>query len=218
MMTSLPEIAASGDAALWLTISELAARRGVGAPAISMRVAALEQDGRVQTRKGRGRRKLVNLVQFLAAIGESGDAAREMLSETREVAPESDVAASPSYRDAQIRKAQAEAALREYDLRQKQGALVEIAELGPAAEACAEAIVAAIERLPAHAAEMAAGVGHDGERGARAQYRQDARHLRTTIVAAFDRMLATFPALAGRTLSMEEEIAPARGDLDPADR
>jgi hypothetical protein len=96
--------------------------------------------------------------------------------------------------------------------------LVEIAELGPAAEACAEAIVAAIERLPAHAAEMAAGVGHDGERGARAQYRQDARHLRTTIVAAFDRMLATFPALAGRTLSMEEEIAPARGDLDPADR
>jgi DNA-binding Lrp family transcriptional regulator len=216
-MTSRPEIA-SGDAALWLTISELAARQGVGPPAISMRVKALVADGQLQTRKGRGRRKLVNLVQFLAAIGESGDAAREMPQETREAAQESDVAASPSYRDAQIRKAQADAAYREYDLRQKQGELVEIAELGGAAEACAEAIVAAIERLPAHAAEMAAGVGHDGERGARTQYRQDARHLRIAIVDAFDRMLAAFPVLAGRTLAVGEDPAPAWGDLDPADR
>lgn len=202
----------------WLSISDLAAYRGVGKPATSERVKALEAEGKVRTRKGPNRTKLVHLAEFLAAVGEAGDPARELAAESRSGAAESDAPASPGYRDAQTRKARAEAELREYDLAQKRGEVVAIAELTAAAERTAEALAAVVERLPQRAADMAAAVGRDGERGARAQYRRDARYLRDAMVSAIDRLLATFTALNAPSVAPTLEPAPLWGDLDPVER
>jgi|SRR5581483_8627212 len=215
-MTNSAETKSAGSP--WLSISDLAAYRGVGKPATSERVKALEAEGKVRTRKGPNRTKLVCLAEFLAAVGEAGDPGRELAAESRSGGAESDAPASPGYRDAQTRKASAEAALREYDLAVKQGELVAISELTAAGERTAEALAAVIERLPQRAAEMAAAVGRDGERGARAQYRRDARQLREAMVAAIDRLLAGFATLNAPSVAPALEPAPLWGDLDPAAR
>jgi DNA-binding MarR family transcriptional regulator len=212
------ELADLGEGGLWLTITELAARQGVGKPTISEKVKALEAADLIKTKPGRGRQKLVNLAQFLTAVGQAGDAAKELAAETREDVVEAapDAPAAPAYRDAQTRKTQFEADLRELDLRARLGELIEVADLVPAAQECAEAIVAALGRQKTRAAEMAAAVGHDGERGARARYTIDERETRLSIVAAFDRMLNNFAP--GATVAPARETLLLWGDLDPAAR
>src|SRR5579885_3455426 len=147
------ELAALGEGGRWLTISKLAQREGVGKPTISERVKKLEQDGLLKTKPGKGRQKLVNLAQYLTAIGKAGDAAKELAAETRAAAeaPAPESAATPGYRDAQTRRVQFEADLKELELRQKLGELVAVGDLAAAAQACMETIVAAIERLKTRA-------------------------------------------------------------------
>lgn len=215
----IPEQTDQRAGAPWLTISELAARQGVAKSTISEKVSALVAAGRLKKRRD-GRAKLVSLPAFLAAIAEDGDPAAELGLEMRQDAPaaaeQADLARSPGYRDAQTRKAEAEAALREFDLRKRQGELVEIAELKAAAETCAEVINGVLERLPGHAAEMTAAVSRDGARGAREQYKRDARSVRAAIITAFDHLLASFQATQATHIEADP-AAPLWGELDPAE-
>lgn len=213
------ELADHGEGGLWLTITELASREGVGKPTISEKVKALEADGLIKTKPGRGRQKLVNLAQYLTAIGKAGDAAKELAAETRAAEVPLDAPTQPGYRDAQTRRTQFEADLKELELRQRQGELVAAADLGAAAQTCMEAIVAVLDRLKVRAPDMAAAVGHDGERGARAQYARDTRDLRSAIAEAFNRLLAGFPAAQAAALdAAPAATGPFWGDLDPAIR
>jgi len=207
------ELAEHGHGGLWLTVTELAERQGLGKSTISEKVKALEAAGEIKTKRGRGRQKLVNLAQFLTAVGKAGDTARELGAEMRSPTPTpdqpDDAAPAPGYRDAQTRKTQFEADLRELDLLQRQGELVAIVDLVPVAHESAEAIVAVIERLATGAPEMFAAANRDGERGVRAQYRRDARRIREAIADAFNRMLAAFPATSAATVSLAEPPEPS---------
>lgn len=204
----------------WLTISELAERQRAAKSTISEKVSALEADGRLRTRRD-GRSKLVSLPAFLEALAGDSDPARELGLEARyqdgPFGSEQPEAASPGYRDAQTRKAQADAALREFDLRKRQGELVEISDLKAAAETCADTINAVIERLPGNAAEMVTAVNRESTRGAREQYKRDARGLRAAIVDAFDRLLSSFQATESMKVGSAETAPLLWGDLDPQD-
>jgi DNA-binding MarR family transcriptional regulator len=174
----------TGDGGLWLTISELAKREGVGKPTISERVKRLEADGLVKSKPGRGRQKLVNLAQYLVATNKAGDAAKQLAADTRAEAdapqpPEP--GGDPTYRAAQTRRAQLDADLKEIELAQKRGELLPVADIEDAAGKFAEAIVRVLDRIPTRADEIAAAVGRDGTTGARAKLKEIVRDLRTAV-------------------------------------
>lgn len=91
-------------AGLWLSISEIARLKGKTRQAIAKRVAALAEDGLLETRPGENGTKLVNLAQFDRAVGEVGDAIKEGAAETR-AEMEGRASASPVLRDHQARAA-----------------------------------------------------------------------------------------------------------------
>lgn len=211
MQTVLTDL---GEGGLWLTITALAKREGIGKSAASEKVIALESDSLIKTKRGRGRQKLVNLAQYLMAIGKTGNAAQELAAETRAGADADDLPAAadqPTYRAAQTRKLQFEADLAELTLRQKLGELVPVADVEDAAAKVAEVIVRAIDRLATHAEAIAAAVGKDGVPGARAKLKEIAREIRT---AAADAMtaLATTPVkdspAGSAPPAVPEQVAP----------
>jgi hypothetical protein len=198
------EQAEHGAGGLWLTITELAELKGVGKSTISEQVAALVAAGKVTLRPGKGRAKLVNVAAFDVGRGQVADPAKELAAETRLLpiepeAPGTAPGATPSggaYRDAQTRKTQYEADLREIELKEKLGELVPVAEVAAAANGAAEAIVRVIDRISSHAEAIAAAVGKDGPAGARAKLKEISIGLRSEVEAAM-LAIATPPAQEG---------------------
>lgn len=222
------ELAGHGGGGVWLTITELADRLGVRKSTVSEKVAALTADGLIETKPGKGRTKLVHLASYLRATGQAGDAAKEAGAATRaalaaETAlPLADApptaSNNPTFRDAQTREKELAADLKELELKQRLGELVAVADLAGVAEQAAEQMVAALDRLPTRAEDMAAAVGRDGTAGARAQYKRDARDLRASIAEAFKRLLAISPATAAYEVeALRGDRGVLWGDLDPAE-
>ncbi len=220
------EHAEPGDGGLWLTITELADYLKVRKSTVSERVAALVADGKLMTRPGKGKSKLVHLATYLTVTNQVGDAAKEAAAKTRDLlAQEAPPAASaapgaPTFRDAQTREKELAADLKQLELDERLGRLVAVADLAQVAEEAAEQIVALIERMPIRAEEMAASVAAAGVPGARAQYRRDARDLRAALAEPFKRLLSVSPAFADyevAALSGNPPPVALWGDLDPAE-
>jgi hypothetical protein len=177
------------EGGLWLPIGEIARIKRRSKQAISKRVAVLAADGKLTTRKGEGGTKLVNLAAYNLAIGETGDPAKELALETAadaDAPATSDTAApaQPGYRDAQTRKTQFEADLRELELRQKLGELVPLADVKEADEQIAAIIVRVLERKLTRVDELAAAVGQNGAQGCRAKLKEIIREERLAIADA----------------------------------
>lgn len=182
------------DAGLWLTITELAARKGVRKSTISEKVSRLIADGKLSTKPGKGKAKLVNLAQYDSAIGEVGDAAKEAGAETKAQNATAQPPAEPhrpQYRDAQTREKEYQADLKFIELERLRGSLISVADLDGAAEEAAIKVGEVLESMLSHEAELASVVVKDGENGLRSALKRIVRGQREQIVAAMKEMAAS---------------------------
>jgi hypothetical protein len=186
---------------LWMSISAIAARKGVTKQAISERVARLVADGRLVTKPGAGKQKLINLAQYDTAVGEVGDVARELGAATKAANDAEDGAPSRvsdggRFRDEQTREKAYSADLKEIELNRLRGNLLPVAEFDPLAEDAASRIADIVDGLQARDSELTAIAIKDGENGMRAALKRITRAQRIAIVAAMKDMAAAARARA----------------------
>lgn len=177
---------------LWLTITELAARKGVSKPAISMRVKALETAGKLQSRPGSGRAKLVNLAEYDRAVGETGDAAHEQAVWTKK-ATEGTGPEGLASREAATRDKQYSADLKFLELQERLGAMVPVSALEARAVTAGAEIVRLIDRLPSRADAFAAAVTKGGVQAVRTMLLQLNDELGAAITAEMTALANAFP-------------------------
>jgi DNA-binding transcriptional ArsR family regulator len=99
---------------VWVSIAELARLKGISRQSATERVDRLERLGHIETRRD-GRSRLVELVSFDLAVGQAGDAARELVAETRKASP----VAREALRDAQSDRARYDAKLKALELAER---------------------------------------------------------------------------------------------------
>ncbi len=197
-----PNVEADG-AGVWVTCAELARRKNISRQAAAKRVAALEADGKIRTRR-EGSKRLVDLAEYDRAVGEVGDAVKEAAAETRRDAGNN----SPALRDAQTDRARYEARLKALDLAERQGNLLPIAGDHGAAAAvtrCGLAIARETDGIIRHADEIATAVSKDGVAGARRVLKAIAGALRERHAAALAGILSEGEA-AERDGPIETEL------------
>lgn len=115
---------AAPDGGVWLTIAELARRKGISRQGAAKRVNSLEEAGQLTTRRS-GRTREVELASFDRAVGQVGDAFKEQAAATsREVQAASVDASTSGLRDAQTERAKYEARLKALELAERSGLVV----------------------------------------------------------------------------------------------
>jgi DNA-binding MarR family transcriptional regulator len=177
---------------IWLSISELARAKGVDKSWISRRVANLEAHGKIETRDGPNRGKLVNVAQFDRAVGETTDLAKEQAAATarasRNEAAADDAPAAATFADAQRRKAHYEAELKALEFGERTGQLVAIGEVETVIAEIAEGIAQPINQLPLRADEIVAAAARDGAAGVRTILKDAAFNLLKAIAQVLRRL------------------------------
>lgn len=120
-MSAANELIAA-DGGLWITVAELARRKGVSKQTAAEKVNRLEGEGRIATRK-EGRSRLVELASYDRAVGAVGDAAKEIGAQTKrdEANPE-----TSGLRDAQTDRAKYEARLKALEFAEKTGLVIPV--------------------------------------------------------------------------------------------
>lgn len=207
-------------AGLWLSVSEIAARKGVAKQTISEKVTRLVRDGRLTTMPGKGRAKLVNLAQYDVAVGEVGDAAREAGATTRasNVHPTTETLARVSgdnkFRDEQTREKAYKADMAYLALEKARGNLLDVAEFDPVAEDAASRIGDIIDSLLARDSDLTAVAITQGENGMRTALKGIVRKQREAVVTAMKNMAITARNRA-KTVGASVELQPDL--LAPAD-
>lgn len=161
--------------AVWKSITEIAAMRGVRKSAVHKQVERLEREGLIATRR-EGRSRMVDLAAFQRAVGDTGDALREQAAETAK-AIRTDEPAPSALRDAQTDKAKLEARRLALDLGERTGQLIAVKAVEAAMVRAGEAIVRTLERLPNFAPELMAAA-KDGEPAMRRKLREIKDQLR----------------------------------------
>lgn len=123
---ALVETTATGGG-VWLTIAELARRKGISKQAAAKRVDKLERDGLISTRRN-GRNREIELATYDRVVGQVGDAAKEQAAETRrELTGQGASEGNGSgLRDAQTERAKYDAQLKALDLAERQGQLIAV--------------------------------------------------------------------------------------------
>jgi hypothetical protein len=205
------------DGGLWLSVTDLAARKGVRKSTISERVSRLVADGRLQTKPGKGKIKLINVAAYDVAIGAVGDGAKEAAAATTRAAnalPDS-AQASPSdsgrFRDEQTREKAYSADLKLIELERLRGNLLPVADFDPMAEEAAYRIADILEGIVARDSELTAVAIKEGENGMRAALKRIVRDQRGAVVQAMKDMAAAAKARASagagavRTNSQSDE-------------
>jgi len=196
--------AAEGGGGFWLSISDLAKHKGLSKQSLAERVVRFEAAGKLTTRPGPGRSKLVNVAEFDRAAGEIGDLAREQGAATRRGAASPPAPAAfappvdpdaPVYTVEQARNMAYKAELARLDLEERQGKIVSVETVRAAAMRAGEEIVRVLERLPQAADELAVALTKEGSHGVRLALKQIGLSLRNDIAAALSE--ATTDALRG---------------------
>jgi MarR family len=211
---------------LWMSVSEIAARKGVSKQAISERVARLVADGRLTTKPGKGKAKLVNLAQYDTAIGDVGDGAKEAAAATKaaNAAPADSAAPRQSdsgrFRDEQTREKAYAADLKFIELERLRGNLLPVAEFDPLAEDAASRIADIVDGLQARDSELTAIAIKEGENGMRAALKRITKMQRIAIVTAMKDMAAAARARAtssasGLPMQTELQSGSPTSDDDP---
>jgi DNA-binding IscR family transcriptional regulator len=183
----------NNDLGLWLSVTQIAERKGVSKQGVSQKVARIVADGRLTIKPGRGREKLINLAQYDVAVGDVGDAAREAGASTKavtELPGTTGARASDGgrFRNEQTREKAYAADLKFIELERARGNLLEVAEFDIVASDAAYRIVDIIENLQARDAEFTAIAIKEGENGMRAALKRVARSMREAVVASMREM------------------------------
>ncbi|WP_438278092.1 hypothetical protein [Nitrobacter sp.] len=191
-MTEHPEL----DDGLWLSVTELAARKGVRKSTISEKVARLVQSGHLATKPGKGKAKLINVAQYDLAIGEVGDVARETGAITKAEMTDSrpssrDETGTSKYRDEAAREKAYNADLKWIELEKARGNLLVVAEFDAAAEDAASRIADIVDGLLAQDSELTAIAIKEGENGMRTALKRIVRGQRQKIAEAMREMAST---------------------------
>jgi|OM-RGC.v1.014307953 DNA-binding transcriptional ArsR family regulator len=162
---------------VWLTVSEIARRKGVSHQAVSKRVKLLEADGKVTPRRD-GKKTLVDLVEYDRAVGDFGDAAREAAAETVRAARQEQTAkplpAPDGMRDAQLERVRYEARMKALDYAERTGQLVPVSGPGGVEDAmvvAAEKILSVLDLMLRAAPDLAIAA-REGEPAARREIRK----------------------------------------------
>lgn len=108
------------DGGLWITVAELAQRKGVSRQTAAERVNRLEDEGRIATRR-EGRSRLVDLAAYDRAVGVVGDAAKEIGAQTKR---DEGGGENSGLRDAQTDRARYEARLKALDFAERSGMVI----------------------------------------------------------------------------------------------
>lgn len=181
------------DLGVWITVADLAKRKGISRQSAHERVTKLERDGRISTRQ-EGRSRLVDLASYDRAVGQVGDAAREVAAETRrELSDQPEAKASPAtakLRDAQTERAQYETRLKALDYAERTGQLVPVK--GPQGVETglvrvAEHILTALDMPMRRAGDLIDAV-REGEPAFRRVLRSVIRDQRAAIAAALTKI------------------------------
>jgi DNA-binding IscR family transcriptional regulator len=170
---------------LWLSFSEIAARKGVSKQAIAKRAAKLIAAGLVQTKSGKGNAVLINLAQYDTAVGEVGNAAKEAGAETTAWAQPGKSAREPQqprFRDAQTREKEYSADLKLIELDRLRGNLLWVADFDEEAEESARRIVEVVQELISHDDELTEVAMKEGRNGMRIALKRIVRDMRIGIV------------------------------------
>lgn len=110
------------DGGLWITVAELAQRKGLTRQTVAERVNRLEEEGRISTRR-EGRSRLVELAAYDRAVGAVGDAAKEIGAQTKRDETASE---NSGLRDAQTERAKYEARLKALDFAERSGLVIPV--------------------------------------------------------------------------------------------
>ncbi len=108
------------DGGLWITVAELARRKGVSKQTAAEKVNRLENEGRISTRK-EGRSRLVELAAYDRAVGTVGDASKEIGAQTKRDETSGE---NSGLRDAQTERAKYEARLKALDFAERSGLVI----------------------------------------------------------------------------------------------
>jgi hypothetical protein len=173
----------AGPAGLWISLSELARRKGYSKVNAKKIVDRLEGEGLLATRVD-GKRRLVNLAEFDHVRGETADPVRE----AARGAPTSEPAASGTYSKHKAEREGYEAELKRLQLAQAVRELVPAVDVGEASARCAEEVVRVEGRWLHKVDEMAAAVTRDGVHGLRTFVKQFIHEQRHEFAAAFERL------------------------------
>ncbi|MBB3965941.1 winged helix-turn-helix domain-containing protein [Rhizobium metallidurans] len=106
----------------WVSVSDLAKMKGISRQTASEKVAKLESEGRLSTRKN-GRLRMVELATYDRLVGQVGDAAREIGAATKKGSDENS-GSGGALRDAQTEKAKYETRLKALDFAERSGQVV----------------------------------------------------------------------------------------------
>jgi hypothetical protein len=164
------------DAALWLSISELARRKGVSQQAVSDRISRLGD--KITLRPGRGRERLVNVAQFDQVTGDNSflpqatAAATVRMLDQEPLAPALPaVPGGKTISEVQREKLLCDTGLTALKYAEARGEVVPLAGehgLEQATREIGDAFRQAVGRLHMRAPELAASAARDGVAGVRA--------------------------------------------------
>jgi DNA-binding MarR family transcriptional regulator len=156
-MTSEPQARPSG----WASITALAELKGRNKAAISRRVARLEEDGLLRTRRGPKGEKLVNVEAYERLVESHGDAVQEM-NGLRASAD-----GDPILAREQAKRAAADAEMKRMDLEERRGRIISAEQAERFVDACAANAQTVLWRLPGLVEEIIAIGTKDGVPAAR---------------------------------------------------
>ncbi|MGX9981967.1 hypothetical protein [Methylobacterium fujisawaense] len=211
MATDLDIGGSDAAAGLWLSISDLAARKGVSKQTVAERVSRFEAQGLLTTRPGKGKAKLVNLAEFDRVAGETTDLGREQGAATRRAAaslPSPSGGSDPVYTQEQARKMAYSADREKIALGEDLERLVPVDRLESEFARVLAPIARALTRLSARADDVTAAVGENGKAGARAFLEGLGADISNMIADAAAEALATLSKEAPRSLDDFDPRSP----------
>jgi len=201
----------SGAEGLWLSISDLAAEKGLGKAAVSERISRLEAQGLLRTRAGKGRVKLVNVAAYEDAVGQTIDLARHQGQNTRKGGvPLTSAPGDPVYTAEQARRMAYQADREKIALGRDLDLLVPVDQLASDATRIFSAMILRLDRLEGRAEALALAVGQGGTMGARSFLKGLKVEIRNQIADSLQDLVAEVTGEALRPLA---EFEPGlRGD------
>jgi DNA-binding IscR family transcriptional regulator len=175
----------SAESDLWLSISELAASRGVTKGPLSRRVARLEEQGLLRARPGARGSKLVNVAEFDRVTNEVTDIVRATnggaAAPMREDRGGGSERGGLIYSQEQARNAYYSGELKRLELLERAGKLAPTEDFSQAGELVANLIAEQIDKLPDYADDIIAAVAANGVPGVKTVLERAAFDLRTRI-------------------------------------